>query len=66
MSRLAEKLLFSFKQDKIDPNDYLYAEQTIFGNVTISKNNLNQASKIDLELLFKATINNPDVFKGIF
>ncbi|RFM29500.1 ABC transporter ATP-binding protein [Deminuibacter soli] len=46
-------------QDSFEAKEALYAEETFRGNVIVTTNNNGHEGKLDLELLYKAVMNNP-------
>ncbi len=56
------KFLMLKNDETIDKNVTLYSEQLTDGTIVITENKSNIASKIDLEILYKAIMNNPNQF----
>lgn len=62
---IGERLRFSI-QDSADGPQILYAEPVLNGFFIVSENMGNEESKVDLEKLFNAAINNPERIAQIF
>lgn len=63
---ITEHLLFEVKDEIIDEKTVLYSEETLRGIYTVSENPLQKESKLDMELLFNAVMNNKQRMKEIF
>lgn len=64
MDSLARKLTFEISFDEVDLADVLYAERLLTGNAIVSRNLSQEESKVDLELLYKATLADPAKMKA--
>lgn len=60
MQCISERLAFRVSSDKMLHNEAFYAEENILGNVLVLPNKEHFESKIDLELLYKAVVTNPE------
>lgn len=57
---VSECLTFQVSSDKMLRNEAFYAEENLLGKVLVLPNGEHIESKIDLELLYKAVITNPE------
>jgi ABC-2 type transport system ATP-binding protein len=58
LDRISEKLVFKFSDDRHEAQMAIYSESSFYGNSVILPNYLQQESKPDLELLYKAIYND--------
>ncbi|POY38396.1 ABC transporter ATP-binding protein [Solitalea longa] len=63
--RITEKLAFKVLQQETSSN-VLYAEPSLAGQLSVLENTRNEASKLDIELLFNAAIENKPEILRIF
>lgn len=61
---LARKLTFDISFDEVDHAEVLYAERVLTGNAIVSRNLSQEESRVDLELLYKATLADPAKMKA--
>ena len=66
IDEVSSKLAFKFLQDKSSETNILYEEQTLSGSVLVIPNDDNESTKVDLELLYKTVITNPQMVRQIF
>ena len=66
LQHIALKLLFKITFDPSDITYAIYTEPLLRGNAVIVPNIESEESKIDLELLYKATLANPKLIQSIF
>lgn len=66
VSAIATALYFAEREDKDSDPIRLYEEESIHGYTVIEQNDLASESKIDLEILFKAVMNNPALLNHPF
>lgn len=64
VEEITEKLLFSYSNSK--PDDFLFCEQYIQGYLSVQENKHKEESKINIEALFSAVVNNKARIKEIF
>ena len=64
MDSIARKLSFRFAYDQEDVAAAYYSESSFAGTVVVSHNTEGEESKVDLELLYKAIVTNPDTSKS--
>ncbi|HEU4472324.1 MAG TPA: ABC transporter ATP-binding protein [Flavisolibacter sp.] len=64
MDSIARKLSFRFAYDQEDVAAAYYNESSFGGTVVVTQNTEGEESKVDLELLYKAIITNPDTSKS--
>jgi len=64
VEEITRKLLFSYTQYK--PEDALYLEQTMQGYSSVSINEYNEESTLDMEALFNTVVNNKARIKELF
>ena len=64
IEELSEKLYFSLDSSKDDAA--LYSEPTLGGYAKVSINNSGKESKVNIEALFNAVLNNKTTFKELF
>ncbi len=64
--RIIQQLCFYNKQQHEVQDDILYEEQTPNGKVAMCRNRHDARTYIDLEILFNATLSNPDLINSIF
>lgn len=64
MNSIARKLSFRFAYDQQDAETAFYNESSFAGTVVVSRNTKGEESKVDLELLYKAIVTNPDTSKS--
>lgn len=63
---ITRKLSFRFAYDKDDLATALYSESLLRGHVVVTPNTEGEESKLDLELLYKAIVTNPDRITRLF
>lgn len=63
---IAEKLAFKISFDPTELNWAIYSEPMLRGNAIVAVNTDGEENKIDLELLYKATVTNPKIIHSIF
>lgn len=66
LSRISEKLSFKISFDSAEIGWAIYNERLLRGHAVVSINIDDFESKIDLELLYKATMANPKLIQSIF
>jgi ABC-2 type transport system ATP-binding protein len=66
IQHIASRLLFKITFDPADITTAIYTEPLIRGHAVIMPNVEGEESKIDLELLYKATLSNPKLIQSIF
>ncbi len=64
MDSIARKLSFRFAYDPEDVATAYYNESSFGGTVVVTHNTEGEESKVDLELLYKAIVTNPDTSKS--
>lgn len=62
---VSRKLVFKISFDPEDLKDALYSESILRGNTVVKRNEHAEESRVDLELLYKATMANPEKMKSI-
>ena len=65
LEHVSKRLSFKLSFDESDLHDALYAESVLRGNTVVMENSAHEESKVDLELLYKATMSNPLKIKSI-
>lgn len=63
---ISEKLCFKTVSEVNDPTRVLYAEDTLKGISVVQENTEGEDSKVNLEQLFNAVTENPEMIKAIF
>jgi ABC-2 type transport system ATP-binding protein len=63
---ITRKLSFRFAYDDADLTTAIYSESMLRGHVIVTPNNDQEESKLDLELLYKAIVTNPDRITKLF
>ena len=63
---ITQKLVFKAMDEPLQDESVLYSEDNIRGSLIVAENRHNEDSKLDLELLFNATIANKEKIKEIF
>lgn len=63
---IGQKLLFKISDNKQEMDNAIYAEKTLKGSLLVMKNESNEESKIDFELLYKAILMEPKTIQSIF
>lgn len=63
---IARKLSFKLSQDDQPPADSLYSESSVNGTVFVSTGTGSEETKVDLELLYKSVMANPQKIKDLF
>jgi len=63
---ITRKLSFRFSYDREDLETALYSESLLRGNVIVGPNTEGEESKLDLELLYKAIVSNPNQITNLF
>ena len=66
LQTISEKLLFTTVDSRADEHQSLYAEETLKGVSIVTENKNAEHTKVDLEYLFNAVIENPNRIKQIF
>ncbi|MDE1190650.1 MAG: ATP-binding cassette domain-containing protein [Arachidicoccus sp.] len=66
IDEISSKLAFKFSQDKNNMSNILYEEQTLSGSALVIPNDDDESTKVDLELLYKAVVTNPQMVRQIF
>lgn len=66
IQRIASKLLFKITFESLETTLAIYSEPMLRGNAVIVSNSGEEESKIDLELLYKATLSNSKLIQSIF
>lgn len=64
MDSIARKLSFRFAYDQEDVAAAYYSESTFGGTAVVTHNTEGEESKVDLELLYKAIVTNPNTSKS--
>ncbi len=62
---VSKKLSFQISFEPEDPDHIIYQEPLLRGRAIVKRNLDNEESRIDLELLFKATINDSEKIQSI-
>lgn len=65
IDRISQKLTFKITFDEQDLDHALYTEPVLKGNTVVLKNTNQEESKVDLELLYKATMTDPAKMKQV-
>lgn len=63
---ITKTLSFRFAYDSADAATALYRESMLRGHVIVAPNTEGEESKLDLELLYKAIVTNPDKITKLF
>ncbi|HEY0039647.1 MAG TPA: ABC transporter ATP-binding protein, partial [Flavisolibacter sp.] len=63
---ITQKLSFRFAYDAADVATAFYSESLLRGHVVVAPNTGGEESKLDLELLYKAIVTNPDEITKLF
>lgn len=63
---ITKKLAFRFAYDDADVASAFYTESSLKGNVVVAPNYDGEESKLDLELLYKAIVSNPNKITKLF
>ena len=63
---ITKKLSFRFAYDQADAEAAFYSESLLRGHVIVAPNTEGEESKLDLELLYKAIVSNPDNITKLF
>jgi ABC-2 type transport system ATP-binding protein len=66
ISRIADKLSFKSVMEISDHEKVFYSEESLKGYTIVTENTENEDSKVNLEHLFNAVTENPEVIKEIF
>jgi ABC-2 type transport system ATP-binding protein len=67
LDKVSDTLSFAVENSVNEADsDLLFAEGGIFGKQTVRENKSGKISRVDLELLFQAAVNNPTRMKAIF
>jgi len=66
LERIAEKLCFKTVTDLPESGNVLYSEESLKGFAIVAENKLSEDSKVNLEQLFNAVTENPQLAKAIF
>jgi ABC-2 type transport system ATP-binding protein len=63
---ITNKLSFRFAYDERDVAMAIYSESLLRGHIVVAPNTEGEESKLDLELLYKAIVTNPDTITKLF
>jgi ABC-2 type transport system ATP-binding protein len=63
---ITQKLSFEVLEDAADPAPILYEEDSVRGKVVVRENSAQKDTKLDIELLFNAVMNNKTKIQHIF
>jgi ABC-2 type transport system ATP-binding protein len=66
VEEITNKLAFRFAYDEADAATAFYSESLLRGHVIVTPNTEGEESKLDLELLYKAIVTNPDKITKLF
>ncbi len=66
VEEITRALSFRFSYDDEDLTTAFYSESLLRGHVIVAPNTADEESKIDLELLYKAIVTNPDKITKVF
>lgn len=66
VEEITNKLSFRFAYDEADVATAFYSESLLRGHVIVAPNTEGEESKLDLELLYKAIVTNPDSITKLF
>jgi ABC-2 type transport system ATP-binding protein len=66
MDVISNKLSFRFAYDKAEVDTAFYSEPSFTGSVIVLPNEAGEESKVDLELLYKAIVTNPEKITNLF
>jgi ABC-2 type transport system ATP-binding protein len=66
VEEITKKLSFRFAYDQTDVATAFYSESLLRGHVIVTPNVEGEESKLDLELLYKAIVTNPDNITKLF
>ena len=66
VEEITDKLVFKVTEQVPDNESVLYMEDNVRGSLIVAENRQNEESKLDLELLFNATIANKQRIKEMF
>jgi ABC-2 type transport system ATP-binding protein len=66
VEEITDKLVFKIAEQHVDNESVLYVEDNVRGSLLVAENRQNEESKLDLELLFNATIANKQKIKKMF
>jgi len=66
VEEITDKLVFKVTEQIPDNESVLYMEDNVRGSLIVAENRQNEESKLDLELLFNATIANKQRIKEMF
>ena len=66
VEQVTDKLIFKTLEENPNDETILYMEDNIRGSLVVAENKHQQESKLDIELLFNATIANKEKIKEIF
>ncbi len=66
VEEITNKLAFRFAYDEADVATAIYSESLLRGHVIVTPNTEREESKLDLELLYKAIVTNPDTITKLF
>lgn len=66
VEEIINKLSFRFAYDEAEVATAYYSESLLRGHVIVSPNTVGEESKLDLELLYKAIVTNPDKITKLF
>jgi ABC-2 type transport system ATP-binding protein len=66
VEEITRRLSFRFAYDQEDVASAFYSESLLRGHVIVAPNTEEEESKLDLELLYKAIVTNPDKITQLF
>jgi ABC-2 type transport system ATP-binding protein len=66
VSDIAEKLSFRIVQETNEAQKIIYSEESLSGIAVVTQNTEKEVSKVNLEQLFNAVTENPEITKKIF
>ena len=66
MEQISRRLLFRISDEKEAIDKAFYSEDSFFGNILVLPNESNTENRVDLELLYKAVISNPEKVNNWF
>lgn len=64
MESISNKLSFRFAHEQAEVKSAFYSESSFAGTVVVTANTDGEESKVDLELLYKAIVTNPETSKS--
>lgn len=66
LSEISSKLIFKISFDEDELSTAFYKEEVLKGNIIVAKNTAQEEGKIDLEILYKAIVANPEKLGSLF